>query len=346
MSATPKRPTLGVICEALFLVAALWLLLWPPGGAGHRSLPLIFASIVLEAMPFMLLGALAGGMVEAFLSRELMVKLLPRRGWVTVFAAAAMGLLFPVCECAIVPVTRRLARKGLPAAAAVAYLLGGPLVNPVTAASTALAYRFDWSVVAARLGLGYLIAVGVALLMGRLFKGQQAFVPGLDNPFAGMFHDHQHGPGCACGHAAAESPAFSGKLMDALQHAAADFLSTGQFLVVGAFVAALAQTWISREAFLGIASNPLLPTLLMMALAAALNLCSEADAFVAASFRGIIPLPAQMAFLLTGPMLDLKLLLMYQTLFRKRAILVLATAITLSVLAASLALAYVWRAAP
>jgi uncharacterized membrane protein YraQ (UPF0718 family) len=90
------------------------------------------------------------------------------------------------------------------------------------------------------------------------------------------------------------------------------FLAVGHYLVIGAFIAALAQTHIDRSSFLSLTAAPVLSSVLMMALAILLNLCSEADAFIAASFRGLMPIPAQMAFLLTGPMLDLKLLLMYQ----------------------------------
>ena len=112
----------------------------------------------------------------------------------------------------------------------------------------------------------------------------------------------------------------------------------GHYLVIGAFIAALAQTYIDRSSFLSLTAAPVLSVVLMMALAILLNLCSEADAFIAASFRGLMPIPAQMAFLLTGPMFDLKLLLMYQSVFKRRAIVVLATLILAGVLAIAVGL--------
>lgn len=103
---------------------------------GVQAFALVFVSIVLEALPFMLIGSCVGGLIEVFVNRDKLTALLPRSPWAVTCMAAALGLVFPVCECAVVPVVRRLARKGLPLSAAVAYLLGGPIVNPIVGAST------------------------------------------------------------------------------------------------------------------------------------------------------------------------------------------------------------------
>lgn len=309
------------------VLAMLLLLPAGPQTGPYNALATMFASIVLEALPFMLIGALVGGIIEAFVSRERMTRLLPRSPLARILAAAGLGLVFPVCECAVVPVVRRLIGKGLPFPAAIAYLLAGPIVNPIVAFSTAMAYNFDWQIAGLRLFLGYLIAVVVAVIMGSLFPGRQALREGLEAlPVSG----------CACGCEkislkpfslvtdAATRPTFGNLLQQALRHGAGDFLGVAHYLVVGAFVAALAQTFINRSLLLDMAELPLVAVLIMTGLAIALNLCSEADAFIAASFRGLMPFPAQMAFMLTGPMLDLKLLLMYQVVFRKRTILALS----------------------
>jgi uncharacterized membrane protein YraQ (UPF0718 family) len=351
---------------ALFLAAALFFLPSGSESSALNSLAIVFVSIVLEAIPFMLVGSLVGGLIEAFVSRERMAALLPRKGWLTVCLAAGAGVVFPVCECAVVPVVRRLIGKGLPLSAAVAYLLGGPIVNPIVAASTALAYAFDWRVVALRLGLGYGIAVAIGMLMGRLFAGGGAVKDNgatfdstvsscgcqhhpMTQPLNGSatgtaqsfpLSTEQAGNteacGCGCSHPVSDS--WLDKAGAAFAHAMDDFLAVGHYLVIGAFIAALAQTYIDRSSFLSLAAVPVLSVVLMMALAVLLNLCSEADAFIAASFRGLMPLPAQMAFLLTGPMFDLKLLLMYQSVFTRRAIAVLASLVLAAVLATSLGL--------
>jgi len=324
---------------ALFLAVALVFL---PSGAESsalNSLAIVFISIVLEAIPFMFFGSLVGGFIEAFVSRERMATFLPRKGWLTVCVAAGAGIVFPVCECAVVPVVRRLIGKGLPFSAAIAYLLAGPIVNPIVAASTALAYAFDWRIVILRLGLGYGIAVIIGILMGRLFTRNRAVKDNSDilenNCMSAGCHHHIHAEG---GHSHTTLDGWVDKSGAAFTHAMDDFLAVGHYLVIGAFIAALAQTYIDRSSFLSLAAVPVLSVVLMMALAILLNLCSEADAFIAASFQGLMPMSAQMAFMLTGPMFDLKLLLMYQSVFKRRAIVALATLILAGVLAIAVGL--------
>jgi uncharacterized membrane protein YraQ (UPF0718 family) len=366
--AAPQAQSVDYL-PALFLVAALWFMPTGSESGTLNNLSIVFVSIVLEAIPFMFVGALVGGLIEAFVSRERMASCLPQSGWVTVCIAAGAGIVFPVCECAVVPVVRRLVGKGLPLSAAVAYLLGGPIVNPIVAGSTALAYTFDWRIVGLRLALGYGIAVGVGLLMGRLFSHDTAI----------KTEDHRcdEGPiACGCaqhrlvsaqlrldhakpadftaiagavrtaicaddGCPAVMKDDWIGKMGSAFHHAMDDFLSVGHYLVIGAFIAALAQTYIERSSFLALAGVPALSVMLMMALAILLNLCSEADAFIAASFRGLMPMSAQMAFMLIGPMFDLKLLLMYQGVFRRRAIIALATLVLILVLGVCLGLEWI-----
>ena len=293
------------------------------------ALSVTFVSIVLEALPFVALGSLIGGLIEVFVSRERVSALLPTNRTAAVFVAASLGLIFPVCECAIVPVTRRLVRKGVPFSVAVAYLLAGPIVNPLVAASTWVAYNGDWVMVVARLVCGMGVAVFVALIVDELFPGKKALLPGaLEHSPGGLAaspsacgHDHSQD---AHDHGPEASPATWKRVVHGLQHAADDFLYVGQFLVVGAFIAALSQTLVKREAFLALAETPSMGIGLMMGLAVILNLCSEADAFVAASFRGAIPDSAQLAFLVLGPMLDLKLIAMYLSFVRRNAVIIMA----------------------
>lgn len=341
---SPARGTLRTLLSVALVLSMILVLPAGPEPGPYGALATIFASIVLEALPFMLFGALVGGLIEAFISRERMSALLPRSPLAAICVAAAMGLVFPVCECAVVPVVRGLVGKGLPFSAAVAYLLAGPIVNPIVAGSTLMAYGFAWKIAGLRLGLGYVIAVAVAVLLGRLFPGRSALREGLGN---------LPDPACACGCEngpafrpfsqvtdAVRVPSFADRLWQALRHGSADFLGVGHYLVIGAFVAALAQTFVDRSMLLDMLGMPLVSIVIMAGLAVALNLCSEADAFIASSFRGLMPMSAQMAFMLTGPMFDLKLLLMYQVIFRKRAILALSVLVLTFTVAGACALAY------
>ncbi|HTY24277.1 MAG TPA: permease [Desulfomonilaceae bacterium] len=299
-----------------------------------RDLAINFVSIILEAVPFMMVGAVIGGMIEAFVPPEFVQRALSGHTTATVFVAAGMGMVFPICECAIVPIVRRLINKGVPLPAAIAFLLGAPIVNPIVAASTWLAYQGNWSMVTTRMVCGYVIAVSVALILGAMFRHEEGVLP---TGGASCEHDcchcedHYHGP---------MQSSFLSKILDAFAHARDDFFTFGKFLIIGAFVAALARATIDVVAFRQLFASPMLSILAMMGLAVTLNLCSETDAFIAAGFRAVFPDTAQMAFMVLGPMLDLKLVLTYFTLFRSRMIGTLALLTITAVLIAMMVLHY------
>jgi len=314
---------LSWLAGLLFLtVAFLLLLLGQTPGWKHLvgTVAINFLAMVVEAMPFMLIGSLVGGLIEVFVPVAWVEGVVQRHRFGAVFVAGAMGLVFPVCECAVVPVIRRLLGKGVPFGAAIAFLLGGPIVNVLVAASTAVAYSFDWSVVALRLGCGYGIAVVIGLALSRWFTNDNALVrearPRL-NTCCG--HDH-------CGHTESR-PGLPARLWHALGHASDDFFSVGFYLIIGTFIAAFVRSVATMDLFTHFLAAPWLAIVLMMAMAVVLNLCSEADAFIAASFRGLLPASAQLAFMVLGPMFDLKLLLMYFGIFTKRAIAALVAAV-------------------
>jgi hypothetical protein len=212
-------------------------------------------------------------------------------------AAAAAGFAVPVCECGSVPVARRLILRGLSPAAGIAFMLAAPILNPIVLASTWVAYGAAGKAVemtVARAGLGLVVAVLAGWLIGRgrgeLLRDREERVER---------HDHAGG---------------------FIEHLADDFVFMGRFVVLGAAVAALLQTVVPQEALSAVADRPLVGALALMALAVALSLCSEADAFVAVSFTGF-PLGSQLAFLVLGPVVDAKLAVLYGATFRRRFVL-------------------------
>ncbi|MBD3169808.1 MAG: hypothetical protein GF307_10025, partial [candidate division Zixibacteria bacterium] len=220
--------------------------------------------------------------------------------------------------------------KGVPFSAAVAYLIAGPIVNPVTFASTGMAYLWDWKIAVIRLLCGYGIGVLLSLIAGKLYPGKSAlnykFLDNNEHPSSCSCHncnhyDHHH-----------EKQPLSKRAVQAVNHAIDDFLGVGQYLIIGAFAAALAHTLIPADTFVKLSNSPEISIVLMMGLAGVLNLCSEADAFVAASFRYILPLASQMAFMVFGAMWDLKLAALYMSFVKKGAFIVLSILIILSVL--------------
>ncbi len=180
----------------LFFALALLVALW--NTAAGVALGLSFVSIILEALPFVMLGSLLGGLFEVFVPREWVARLLPRRKVLAILVAASLGLLLPVCECAVIPFTRRLVRKGVPFSTAVAYLLAGPIVNVLVGSATLMAYGWNWHILAARMVFGYVVAVAVALVIDRWFPGHTALLDPAMNTSAGHCcpDDHQHSDHC------------------------------------------------------------------------------------------------------------------------------------------------------
>jgi uncharacterized membrane protein YraQ (UPF0718 family) len=172
------------------------------------------------------------------------------------------------------------------------------------------------------------VAVGIGLIVGKIFDARQAVVAGSRPPERD--HEHEHG--------LERSPAagLGGRLMDALAHAAGDFLDVGRYLVIGAFIAAVLRTLLRQEHIVAYGRDPFVSLLPMMGLAFVLNLCSDADAFVAASLGSVVSFGGQLAFLVLGPMLNVKLVVMCLGLFRKRAVAVLVLLIVVGVLVAVL----------
>ncbi len=312
-----------------------------------------FLSILLEGLPFVLLGTLLSGVIDAFLPSRLMNRLLPRNPALAVFVSGGLGLIFPMCECGIVPVIRRLMRKGLPVGCGLAYMLSAPIVNPVVAISTFAAFKGQDAgmVTAFRLGLGYLVAVVVALLASRLAahhilrakvmeeieaeKAEHEPREVCCQEHGGSTRDHhtsqEHAAGCGCKHEHEESHphgrakglTMRGKVGRAVRVASADFLDVSMFLVIGAALAAIFNTAINQAVIIPLAFNVPLGIASLMGLAGILSLCSTSDAFIAATFIAFST-SAKLAFMVFGPMMDLKLVFLYGMVFRKRFVAALA----------------------
>lgn len=270
-----------------------------------------FLSILLEGAPFLLGGAILSGLLEEFLPQSLMTRLLPMNPRTAIVMSGLLGMIFPVCECGIVPVVRRLLRKGLPVSCGVTYMLAAPIVNPLVILSTLAAFRGQGALEMTLLRFG--IGLTVAILAGWVVSFAAPFSilrPGL----LGSEADHDHG------HAAA-SPID--RLTNVTNVASRDFLDVAVYFVIGAAAAALFGTAVNQEIILPLAENPPLAITSLMALASVLSVCSTTDAFIAATLT-TFPMAAKLAFLVFGPMLDFKLLFLYGAAFSRRFVLLLA----------------------
>jgi uncharacterized membrane protein YraQ (UPF0718 family) len=267
----------------------------------------VFLGIFIEALPYLLIGTLISGLVEVFLDRELMARLISKRSVPAAMTGALMGMVFPVCECGVIPLTRRLFHKGLPLSAGVAFLLAAPVMNPIVIFSTAAA--FGWGkMLVWRVGLTLLIAFIVGLVFSVEKDPSNVLRATLT---ASHDHDHSHAP---------MDNSFGGKIQQALLICADEFFEMGRYLVIGAVLAAGLQTFIPQSALLSVGSGPVVSVLIMMLLAVILSICSTVDAFVALGFIGTFNFGSILSFLVFGPMVDIKSVLMYLQVFRRKSV--------------------------
>ncbi len=275
----------------------------------------IFLGIFIEAVPFLLLGTVASGLVEVLVRREDMIRLMPRRALPATLIGAAMGFAFPVCECGVVPLTRRLFTKGLPISAGIAFLLAAPIINPIVIASTAAAYGWG-PMLFARVAMGLIVSVAVGAVFAFHKSPARLMLLWTTPPMPIM-----GGSGEAL--AAPQVEALGLRLQRALRIAADEFFEMGRYLVAGAALAALMQTLVPQTALTSVGSGPLLSVLVLSALAFVLSVCSTVDAFISLSFVNSFSAGSILAFLVFGPMVDIKSTLMFLGVFRRKIVLYL-----------------------
>jgi uncharacterized membrane protein YraQ (UPF0718 family) len=308
--------TIGLVALALAAVFADTLL----AGVGRdyliqrfQTFVTIFLGIFIEAVPFLLAGSIVSGLIAVFIDQSMIDRYLPKRALPAALSGALMGMVFPVCECGVVPVTRRLYEKGLPISIGVAFLLAAPVVNPVVLVSTYAA--FGWGpVLWGRVGFSILVAVIVGLLF-HLAQPKEVLLPQVS-----AAHDD------ACCHVEPSSgpkAPLQARFHQSLITAGDDFLDMARYLIVGSILAALMQTFVPQAALLSIGQGPVVSVIAMQALAFVLSICSTVDAFVALAFAGTFTTGSILAFLTFGPMVDIKSAMMFMGVFRKRTVLYL-----------------------
>ncbi len=275
----------------------------------------IFLGIFIEAAPFLLLGTLGSGLVEVFFNKDDLRRFVPRHPLAGALVGSMMGLFFPVCECGVVPLTRRLFRKGLPISAGVAFLLAAPVMNPIVIASTAAAFGLG-PVLFLRLALTLVIAILTGLVFAAqkhpeklLNAGAWAEISGASSP-----------PMSASVSATGVRVTVRAALPRVLTIAADEFFEMGRYLIAGSLLAAVMQTLVPQSALLGVSRGPLLSVLAMISLAVVLSVCSTVDAFIALAFAGSFTTGSVLAFLVFGPMVDIKSTLLFMRVFKRKAV--------------------------
>ncbi len=262
-----------------------------------------FLGIFIEAVPFLLLGTLTSGLIDVFVRPEDLVRYLPKNRFLSTVAGAFMGMIFPVCECGVVPVARRLFTKGLPSSVGIAFLLAAPVMNPIVVASTFIAFG-GGVVFVMRFVMTAIVAIGVGWLFAFSSKPEDILLP------SSMCVPAPPSP----------RPAFKKGISQALTVATSEFFEMGRYLVIGCLLASAMQTLVPHETLIRVGEGAVTSVLVMQALAFVLSVCSTVDSFLALAFVNTFTTGAIVSFLSFGPMVDIKSTLMFVGVFQKRTV--------------------------
>ena len=248
----------------------------------------IFISIIIEALPFVLLGIILSGFIEVYVTPDLVQRFLPRNRFLRILFGTFIGFVFPSCECGIVPIITRFLEKKVPSYTAVPFLATAPIINPIVLFATYSAFGNSWRFLSLRLLGAIIVAITLGIMLG--FVVDENILK--ENAKPTHFHDYS-------------GETWYRKIFLALAHAIDEFFDTGRYLVFGTLVASGMQIYLPTRILTRIGGNALTAILVMMLLAFILSLCSEADAFIGASLLSSFGTAPVLAFLLIGPMVYL-----------------------------------------
>ena len=296
----------------------------------------LFLSLLVEAIPFLMMGVLLSGILLIFVDERKLIKILPKNPFLGALAGSLLGFMFPVCECGNVPVARRLISQGAPISVAVSFLLAAPAINPVVIWATWTAFRDQPEIAVLRVVLSLANAVIVAMIFSSQKDLRVILQPNIAIalptprikadavPVGTFFLGEDRSQPLDLAYASARNQAVNKSLPDRLNmlldNTLAEMRELGAILVMGSAIAAVIQVWVPRDIILNLGQGPVSSILAMMALAALVSICSTVDAFFALSFAATFTGGSLLAFLVFGPTIDLKAIGLILTIFQKRAV--------------------------
>ncbi|HBL3788561.1 TPA: permease [Enterococcus faecium] len=289
----------------------------------------IFLSIVIEALPFVLLGCLISGALQVFLTPERVKRWLPENRIFSIFTGSILGFFFPSCECGIVPIVHQFVKKGVPVHTAFAFMLTAPIINPIVIFSTFIAFGNSWQMASWRVIGSFFVALVIGVWLA-YFQKDAVLKEKITSKVAENHHHHVHEE------EQSEKNEPKNQLIHQTGHVLTysidEFFDTGRYLIIGGLIAAAMQTYLPTRIMLTLGSTKILAIIIMLLLAFTMSLCSEADAFIGSSLLSLFGTAPVAAFLVFGPMVDIKNLLMMKRYFTGRFILSLIGLIALSVI--------------
>jgi uncharacterized protein len=306
----------ALVIAGLFLIDAFAPGLFPASLPTRAQDGLTLAiSVLIESLPFVALGVVLSIVVQVWVPPGVIERWMPRRAWARRMVLSLLGMFVPVCECGNVPFARGLLMRGFTVPETLTFLIAAPIVNPIVIITTHQAFGFSDGILIARLLGGY----AIANLIGWLYSRH----PDPDGLLTDRFRDTcdlvVHEPGDRARRSLAQFVIELRAVMPAL--------------VIGSALAGAVQVLIPREALLAIGSNPALSIVAMMALAMVVAICSNVDAFFALSFASTFTPGSIVAFLLVGPLVDIKMLALMRTTFTTRTLAGIVVVVVLSAFA-------------
>ncbi|MEH2294962.1 permease [Nostoc sp.] len=318
----------------------------------------LFLSLLVEAMPFLLLGVLFSSLLLFFVDERKLVEKMPKNPLLGALVGSMIGFLFPVCECGNVPVARRFLIQGVPTPVAIGFLLAAPTINPIVIWSTWTAFRDQPEIVVLRV----VFSLVIATIIGYVFSFQKDLNPILQpaiarymkfNPPAqpetkrrGKHYEVQQeatvpnilqsGTYILGGKAgiplridanlipptsnSTSNKPLADKLRLVVDNSIQEFRELGGIMVIGSAIAAAIQILAPREWILSLGAGPITSIVVMLILAVVVSICSTVDSFFALSFASTFSSGSLLAFLVFGPMIDIKGIGLLLSIFKPKTV--------------------------
>jgi uncharacterized protein len=289
-----------------------------------------FINMILDGLPFLLIGSIVSAVIQLFVTEEMINRILPKNQIISILIASMAGVFMPICECAIIPVTKSLIRKKVPLKIAITFMLSVPIVNPIVTMSTYYAFN-DIKILLIRFLGGIILSILIGITVD-ILVGKKKDV---------LNKNTEYGDLCDCGCLTNDYFKRKSKVRLCLEHSNREFLNIFKYYIYGSFLSSIFIGIINENMLNTLAKGRVLPIIIMMAISFLLSLCSEADAFVAKGFLEHFSVPAISAFLIIGPMMDLKNTIILSSYFKKSFTFKLIAAIIISILIFSVSLTIV-----
>ena len=266
-----------------------------------KDISVLFISIILEALPFLLLGSLISAFIQEYISDDFFKKVIPKNPVLGSIVGVILGFFIPACDCAVIPIALRLKKKKVPLNVCISFMLASPIINPVAILSVVYAFKSTMpEIIIWRLIGGVIVSIVVGIIMSIMYKKDEDIFYGnavIEDGCSHCGHDHYHGNA---------KKTFARRMLNVIDHTKADFLDIIKYMILGSLITAVIQILMAKFNITLGANNSILQMIIMMAFAYIVSLCSTADSFIAKTFIYEISKSSILAFLIFGPMIDIK----------------------------------------